>query len=52
MIYAFILLFAGGMVLGGAWSFYRSQKPWWATLALAVVGLGLIAFSIWNLRAG
>ena len=35
MIYAFILLFAGGMVLGGAWSFYRSHKPWWATLALA-----------------
>lgn len=52
MIYAFILLFAGGMTLGGAWSFYRSKKPWWATLGLLVLGLAFIGVSIWRLRTG
>ena len=34
MILAFFMLFAGGMLIGGAWSFYRSKKPWWAYLGL------------------
>ena len=41
MILAFLMLFAGGMLLGGAWSFYRSKKPWWAIAGLAVLGLVL-----------
>ncbi|GAA1490358.1 hypothetical protein [Brachybacterium sacelli] len=52
MIYAFLLLFAGGMVLGGAWSFYRSRKPWWAVAGMALAGLACVAVSIWRLQSG
>ncbi|GAA1485736.1 hypothetical protein [Brachybacterium fresconis] len=52
MIYAFLLLFAGGMVLGGAWSFHRSQKPRWAVVAMALAGLACIGASLWRIQAG
>ena len=52
MILAFVMLFAGGMLLGGAWSFYRSKKPWWAIVALALLGAVCIGVSIWRLQSG
>lgn len=50
MMVAFLTLFAGGMMLGGAWSFYRSKKPWWAIAALVFVGLFCFAISIWRIQ--
>ncbi|HJC68829.1 hypothetical protein [Brachybacterium sp. EE-P12] len=52
MILAFVMLFAGGMILGGAWSFYRSKKPWWAVLGLLVLGLVCLGISFWRIRTG
>jgi hypothetical protein len=52
MIIAFLMLFAGGMLLGGAWSFYRSKKPWWAIVGLALVGLFCFGISIWRIQTG
>ena len=50
MILAFLMLFAGGMLLGGAWSFYRSKKPWWAIAGLAVLGLVCLGISFWRIQ--
>ncbi|MDN5821355.1 MAG: hypothetical protein L0H74_13175 [Brachybacterium sp.] len=52
MFLAFLTLFAGGMLLGGAWSFYRSQKPWWAIVGLLLLGLLCIGVSLWRIQAG
>jgi hypothetical protein len=52
MILAFAMLFAGGMLLGGAWSFYRSKKPWWATAGLAVLALVCLGISFWRIQSG
>ncbi|MFC7376355.1 hypothetical protein ACFQRD_13885 [Brachybacterium sp. GCM10030268] len=52
MIGAFLMLFAGGMLLGGAWSFYRARKPWWATVGFALAGLVCFAVSIWRIQTG
>ncbi|HEX7350263.1 hypothetical protein [Brachybacterium sp.] len=52
MILAFAMLFAGGMLLGGTWSFYRSKKPWWATLGLLLLGLICFGISIWRIQTG
>lgn len=52
MILAFVMLFAGGMILGGAWSFYRSQKPWWAIIGLALIGIACIGVSFWRISTG
>ena len=52
MILAFVMLFAGGMILGGAWSFYRSKKPWWAISGQAVLGLVCLGISFWRIQSG
>ncbi|WP_197466640.1 hypothetical protein [Brachybacterium sp. sponge] len=52
MILAFLMLFAGGMLLGGAWSFYRSKKPWWAVAGLAVLALVCLGISFWRIQSG
>lgn len=52
MILAFVMLFTGGMLIGGAWSFHRSKKPWWSVLALALIGLVCIGVSIWRMQSG
>ncbi len=52
MILAFVMLFAGGMLAGGAWSFYRSQRPWWMILLLALAALACIGVSYWRIRWG
>lgn len=52
MILAFVMLFAGGMILGGAWSFYRARKPWWAIVALALIGIACIGISFWRISTG
>ncbi|ATG51469.1 hypothetical protein CFK38_07950 [Brachybacterium vulturis] len=52
MFFAFLTLFAGGMLLGGAWSFYRSKKPWWAAVGLLLLGLICFGISIWRIQAG
>lgn len=51
MILAFVMLFAGGVLAGGAWSFLRARKPWWATALLALVALVCIAVSLWRILA-
>lgn len=52
MILAFVMLFAGGMLLGGTWSFYRARKPWWAVVAMAALALLCIGVSVWRLQSG
>lgn len=52
MIPAFITLFLGGMVLGGAWSLHRSGRPWWAVLLVAALGLAALGISFWRIQAG
>ena len=52
MILAFFMLFAGGMLIGGAWSFYRSKKPWWAYLCVLLLGLLCFGISIWRIQTG
>lgn len=52
MILAFLMLFAGGMLLGGAWSFWRSKKPLWSVIALGLAGLACLAVSIWRIQTG
>jgi len=51
MILAFIMLFAGGMLLGGVWSFYRSKKPWWAILGLLLFAALCLGISVWRIQA-
>src|SRR5699024_10884227 len=52
MILAFFMLFAGGMLICGAWSFYRSKKPWWAYLGVLLLGLLCFGISIWRIQTG
>ena len=52
MFLAFLTLFAGGMLLGGAWSFHRSKKPWWSSLGLLLLGLLCLGISIWRIPTG
>ena len=52
MMLAFLMLFAGGMLLGGAWSFFRSKKPRWATAGLVVRGLICFGLSLWRIQTG
>lgn len=52
MILAFVMLFVGGMLLGGVWSFHRSGKPWWMTVGLAVVAIACLAISFWRIQSG
>lgn len=52
MLLAFLMLFAGGMLVGGAWSFARSKKPWWSVAVLAVLGLVCLGVSLWRIQTG
>ncbi|MDN6304165.1 MAG: hypothetical protein ACTHV2_13550 [Brachybacterium sp.] len=52
MFFAFLTLFVGGMLLGGAWSFYRSKKPWWATAGFLLFGLICFGVAIWRIQVG
>ncbi|WP_198684044.1 hypothetical protein [Brachybacterium sp. YJGR34] len=47
-----MMLFAGGMLLGGAWSFFRAKKPWWAAAGLLVLGLICLGISWWRIQSG
>ncbi len=46
MILAFVMLFTGGLLAGGAWSFFRGRKPWWATALLSLLALVCIGISL------
>ncbi|SLM88849.1 hypothetical protein [Brachybacterium nesterenkovii] len=52
MIYAFISLIVGGILLGGAWSFHQQGKPWWARILLALVGLVAVVLALWRIQQG
>lgn len=52
MILAFVMLFIGGLLLGGVWSFFRSKKPWWATAGVALGAVICIAISVWRIQTG
>ena len=52
MIGAFVMLFVGGALVGGAYSFFRSKKPWWAIAGLAVLGLVCLGISFWRIQSG
>lgn len=52
MILAFAMLFVGGMLAGGAWSFHRSGKPWWSVLGLALAAALCLGVSYWRIRYG
>lgn len=34
-----LLLILGGILLGGAWSFARQRKPWWAVAILGILAV-------------
>ena len=44
------MLFVGGSLVGGAYSFFRSKKPWWSVVALGVVGLICLGLSFWTIQ--
>lgn len=50
MIGAFVMLFVGCMLLGGAYSFLRTKKPWWSIAALLVLGLVCAGLAFWTIR--
>jgi peptidoglycan/LPS O-acetylase OafA/YrhL len=50
VILTFLMLFAGGMLVGGAYSFHKGGKPVWARIALLVIGLACIGVSIWSIQ--
>ncbi|WP_087484299.1 hypothetical protein [Brachybacterium massiliense] len=50
MIGAFVMLFVGGALVGGAYSFFRSKKPWWSVAALGVIGVICLGLSFWTLQ--
>jgi peptidoglycan/LPS O-acetylase OafA/YrhL len=50
MILSFLVLFAGGLLLGGAYSFHKSEKPVWSRIALLVVGLVCIGVAFWSIQ--
>jgi negative regulator of sigma E activity len=52
MILAFVMLFAGGMLAGGAYSFFRSRKPWWSVALLGVAAVVCLGVSIWRIQVG
>ncbi|AXK45624.1 hypothetical protein [Brachybacterium saurashtrense] len=52
MIVAWLMLFVGGMLIGGSWSFFRARKPWWSSLGLLLLGLACFGISIWRLQTG
>ena len=52
MILAFLMLFAGGMLLGGAWSLYRSKKKWWPIAGVLLIALLCLGVSFWRIQTG
>ncbi|MCT1867296.1 hypothetical protein M3B90_07135 [Dermabacter sp. p3-SID358] len=52
MILAFVMLAAGGILLGGAYSFAKQKKPMLAIIALTVTGLGCVLVAYWRIRMG
>lgn len=52
LVLAYVMLFVGGMMVGGAWSFYRAHRPWWATVLLLVAGLAVMGVSFWRITSG
>jgi len=52
MILAFLMLFAGGMLLGGAWSLYRSKKQWWLIAGVLLLALLCLGVSFWRIQTG
>ena len=44
------MLFVGGALVGGAYSFFRSKKPWWWVAALGVIGVIWRGLSFWTLQ--
>lgn len=52
MIYAFILLVVGGVLVGGAWSFRGQRKPLWSVIVLAALGIISIAVAFWRIQQG
>ncbi|CAM4073170.1 hypothetical protein M3A96_06760 [Helcobacillus massiliensis] len=49
MILAFIMLFVGAILLGGAWSFAKQRHPWWSVAVLALAGLLCIGVSLFRI---
>lgn len=52
MILAFVMLFVGGMLIGGAWSLYRSKKPWWLVAAVLLLAALSVGVAIWRIQTG
>lgn len=52
MIYAFIVLVVGGMLLGGAWSLHQQRKPLWASILLAAIAVICIVIALWRIQQG
>lgn len=52
MTLAFIMLALGGILLGGAWSFWRQKQPRWLPVVMVVLGLICVAVSRWRINQG
>ncbi|MCL6422666.1 hypothetical protein Bequi_04565 [Brachybacterium sp. JHP9] len=50
MILAFLMLFAGGMIVGAAYSFHKSGRPLWMVIVAALIGLLCIGVSLWRIQ--
>ena len=52
MIYAFLVIALGGVLIGGAWSLFRQKRPWWTIALLLILGVVSVAGGWWRLGQG
>ncbi|MGP9694944.1 hypothetical protein ACT3TZ_10050 [Brachybacterium sp. AOP25-B2-12] len=52
LLLPYLMLAAGGILLGGTWSFFRQKKPLWTVIVLAVLAVLCIAVALWRINQG
>ncbi|WP_172797133.1 hypothetical protein [Devriesea agamarum] len=49
MLYGYLSLAMGCILIGGSWSFFRQKKPWWSIAVLLVLGLITAGAGLWRI---